>query len=54
VIAGLGMARSFGFWSIAFAVAASAVCLQIGYLVGHAVDQAVRALRRRRRIDPRP
>jgi hypothetical protein len=48
VIAGVGMAMSFGFWSIALAVVASAVCLQVGYLAGGAVDLAALAARKKR------
>jgi hypothetical protein len=46
VIAGVGLARSYGFWSIVAGVAASAACLQFGYLVGPAAHHAGRALRR--------
>ncbi|MGA2127524.1 MAG: hypothetical protein ABSG76_15385, partial [Xanthobacteraceae bacterium] len=43
-IAGIGLARSYGSWSIIAAVAVSATCLQFGYLVGQNVRQAVRTL----------
>lgn len=46
VIAGVGMARSCGFWSIVLAAAASSVCLQAGYLGGPALRGAVEAVRR--------
>jgi len=46
VIVGIGLANSRGFWSIFAAVAASAACLQLGYLAGHTVGHTVRGLRR--------
>jgi len=41
VIIGVGLAKSFGFWSILAAIAASATCLQLGYLVGHSAHDVV-------------
>ena len=44
VIAGIGLAGSYGFWSIIAAVAVSATSLQFGYLVGQSVREAARML----------
>jgi hypothetical protein len=45
-IAGVGLARSYGFWPIIAEVVVSATCLQFGYLVGQTVRPGGRAQRR--------